>query len=172
MVRRRVPDRLGAACVAAGLTLAVAAALGAGADGTDRSAGPPAVGRPGCPAVLPGTSNALDDYADLVVWQGRSYLSSSQVPERPVAGSPLPDPIRLDREVTTVGCSLSDPATTGGERLAPGPWPDGTATALPVGAALRAVRGVDPSCVLGVEHRGEVVAYVAVDLDGDWRPLC
>ncbi len=122
--------------------------------------------------MLPRTSNALDDYADLLVWQRRTYVAADQMPEEPTKVSPVPDRIRLDRKVTAIGCSLSDPAATGGRRIAPGPWPDGTATALASGTAVYAVGGIDSACVLASERETEVVAYVAVDIDGDWSPLC
>jgi hypothetical protein len=170
MDSRRAPLRSWVPSLAAGLVLLAVAAVWAGVD--DPAPAAPRVLQAGCPAVLPGTSNALDDYADLVVWQGRSYLTADGVPGEPAAHSPVPATLRRGPAVTTVGCSLGDASVTDGQRLAPGPWPDGTATGLPSGTTLFALRGADPACVLGAERDSEVVAYVAVDLEGDWTPLC
>ena len=169
---RRAPDRAGVPSILAGLALLVVAAVWAGVAEEGEEPGPPTVLRAGCPAVLPGTSNALDDYADMVVWQGRSYLQAGQVPQEPTADSPVPATLRLGAVVTTVDCSLTDRSVADGQRLAPGPWPDRTATVLPSGTTLSAVRGADPACVLGTRRGADVVAYVAIDLDGDWSPLC
>jgi hypothetical protein len=163
MAGRRGPDRVGVASLATGLALLVLGGTWAAVVPTAEPAAP-IVLRAGCPAVLPGTSSALDDYADLVVWQGRSYLQA--------ADPPGPAGLRLGPVVTTVGCSLADPSATEGQRVAPGPWPDGTATGLPTGTRIHAVRGRDPSCLLAVARDPEVVAYVAVDLAGDGGPLC
>ena len=136
--------------LALGASLAAAAAVLSLTGAPGETAAAPTVLRPGCPAVVPGSSSALDDYADLFVWQGRSYVSADGVPPEPGAVSPVPDPLRPGGQVTAIGCSLTDQASTGGQHIAPGPWPDGTATGLTTGTAVHAVRGVDPGCVLAV----------------------
>ncbi|QDP97468.1 hypothetical protein FOE78_17480 [Microlunatus elymi] len=127
----------------------------------------PTVLKPGCPAVLPGISGANQDFFDLIVWEGHTYLRADDA-----QGSTLPETIRVGRQVTRVGCSLTDPASTNGNRVTLPPWPDRVATGLPAGTPFYAVRGFTSSCVLGVEHDAEVIAYVAVDLDHGDRPLC
>ena len=151
-----------AGCLAVGLAIGVWVTL------KDRNpqTGPPAVVKAGCPAVLPGTSDALDDYADMVVWQQRTYVR-----DEGRYGSAVPAEIRLGRPVTTIGCSLADPSSTEGNRVAPGPWPDGTATGLDRGTPMYAVHGTRPFCLLGVKQHTEVIVYVAVDFD-DNAPLC
>lgn len=158
MARRGMLGTVSAACVLGGLVLS--------------GCGPPApvTVKAGCPRVLPGTSNANEDFFDEFVWQARIYVEvgSASPPRRG-----LPAPLRLGQRVTTVTCGLNDPPMAGvGKRLEPLPWPDGTATGLPTGTPIYAVQTVAPSCLLAVEQARKVTPYVAVDLEGDGNPLC
>lgn len=128
----------------------------------------PKVVKPGCPAIVPGTSDATDDYPDLVVWQRSTYIRQDSVPAKP--NSALPKPIRLDHKITTVGCSLADPSSTNGHHIAPGQWPDRTATGLPEQTPLYAARNVNPACAVVARNRHESLIYVAVGEDG--KPRC
>jgi hypothetical protein len=152
------------ACVVA---LAVGAA-GCGVWALDREARSPRVIAAGCPAVMPGTKNATEDFADMLVWQARTYIGTDAgvLP----AGS-SPGPARPGSEVGEVTCSTVDGPLS--ERLVNLPWPDGTATALSQGTAIYAVRGMPTKCVLAAHRDGSLVTYVAIDTnDSSWPPLC
>lgn len=155
------------ACVVV-LTL-IAAVCGVWA--LNRQARSPRVIAAGCPAVMPGTNNANEDFADMFVWQARTYISTGTGVQ---PARPLPDPVRLDSPVGKVTCSLLDPPmSTVNERLVNLPWPDGTATALWNGTAIYAVHGVAPECALAARRDGSLVSYVAIDTDdSSWLPLC
>ena len=84
-------------------------------------------GDPACPARLTGTSSATQDFADLLVWQGRTYVHVEQGPD--VTGGD---------EVGRITCSVGDIDNPEGLGLESLPWPDGTATTLPRGTVLRA----------------------------------
>ncbi|SDS62943.1 hypothetical protein [Microlunatus soli] len=131
-----------------------------------------AVIAPGCPAVLVGSNNAAEDFADMVTWQGRFYVRTEWAAGYPESVRQIVKDVVLDDRVATVNCSLADRSSTDGQMIAPGPWPDGTATGLPKGTVLHALRGVDTSCALGALTDSRPRAYVAVDVAGDWTPFC
>jgi hypothetical protein len=124
-----------------------------------------------CPAVMPGTSNANEDFADMLVWGTRAYISTDAGVLPPASS---PGPLRAGSEVGRVTCSLVDGPLAGvRERVANLPWPDGTATGLSQGAAIYAVRGKPTECVLAARRHGSLVSYVAIDTsDNSWPPLC
>lgn len=96
-----------------------------------------------CPALLPGTSDATDDYGDVVEWRGQTLWRSEQ---RTTAGE----------QVGVVGCSVTSMPNPDGLRVSQLPWPDGTATVLDRGTTLH----------LPQEDRGGP-ALVARTADGD-----
>lgn len=85
----------------------------------------PVAGDPACPALLTNTSNAAEDFADVVTWAGRTYVRADDGPDWALS------------DVTgVVGCSIGEMDNPSGLRVADGPWPDGTATRLPRGTEL------------------------------------
>lgn len=124
-----------------------------------------------CPAVMPGTNNANEDFADMFVWKGQTYISADS--GVPPAGS-SPSPVEPGSKVGEVTCSLVDgPLSSVSERLVNPPWPDGTATGLPQGTAIYAVHGAPPRCRLAAPLDGRVVSYLAIDtIDSSWPLLC
>lgn len=72
--------------------------------------------------------------------------------------------VHLGTPVTTITCSLADPSSTNGHRVALVRWPDDTATGLPTGTVVYAVDGYDPACLLGVEVDGKPVPYSVRDI--------
>jgi hypothetical protein len=159
-------DRIRAIAVAGSVVLAVCT-TGCGA----LEPRAPRVLTAGCPAVVPGTSNANEDYADMLVWDTRTYISTG-AGVFPAESSP--GPVRTGSEVGRVTCSLVDGPLAGiNERLVNLPWPDGTATALSQGAAMYAVPGEPTKCALVARRDGNLVSYVAIDTnDNRWPPLC
>ena len=98
---------------------------------------------PRCPAAQParpGTAQQVD-YVDALVWKGQEYLAV-----------PSTVPTERGEEVTTIACSIEQ-ISKGGKLLVPTPWPDRTATRLPVGTVVHAVPGEPPSCLLTAEGR-------------------
>lgn len=129
----------------------------------------PIVVKPGCPAVIPGTRNVVQDFVDLVVWRSRTYVAVGNLAKRPRLA--LPRNIRLDYKITTVRCSLAEPASTNGLAVvAPGQWPDRVATSLPVGTPIYAARDVGVACAIVAVHAHKKIIYVAVN--DDFRPVC
>ncbi|MGI3780474.1 MAG: hypothetical protein ACRYG2_06810 [Janthinobacterium lividum] len=86
----------------------------------------PVVVDPACPALLTNTSDAAQDFADVVTWDGRTFVRAEERPSRV-----------LSDVAGVVGCSVGEMDNPKGWGLAPGPWPDGTATGLPSGTELR-----------------------------------
>lgn len=123
-----------------------------------------------CPALVPGSSNALADYFDMVVWQQRKYVASGSLPSGPAWSA---KPALADR-IGSVTCNVAEwSAQNGGLRVVPSPWPDGTATGLPVGTKLFALSSVEPRCGLGVRTKNVLRVYIATDLDSpDLNPAC
>ncbi len=80
-----------------------------------------------CPPLLTNTSNAADDYGDVVAWSGRSLWRTGG---RTTAGE----------QVGVVGCSVSSMPDRDGLRVSQLPWADGTATVLPRGTTLHRPR--------------------------------
>lgn len=110
---------------------------------------------PGCPTVISGTSNAADDYADLFTWAGTFFVRQGLLADGR-AHSAIPT-----ERIGTITCSLADPDSTGGMRIAPGAWPDGVATGLSTGTVIYRVDGHDPTCLLAVTVAGKVISYRA-----------
>lgn len=132
------------------------------------------IGEPGpstCPSLLPGTSDALDDYFDLFVWQQRTYVAADNLPDGGGRAVSEPD---LGGPVAAITCNVYDwSALNGGLRAAPRPWPDGTATGLAVGTPLYELPGTETRCALVARDGQELQVYVAADLDApDLRPVC
>ncbi len=117
---------------------------------------------PGCPALMPPDDRpSMADYADFVRWQGVDYVS--------ISGSPVRRQ-QLGQVVTLVGCNVGELTSATDRHVAPGRWPDRTATGLPTGAELRAIDGVPTACRLAAVVAGQVLVYAAVDADGE--PSC
>lgn len=173
MKRRAAPDDLGpirfcgaavARCAGAAPVVLLLLVM---AMGCARAPAQPSVST--CPALLPGTSNGLDDYADMLVWQQRTYVADRELPGVNLAHA------KLGGRVTTITCNVYEwSAQNGGLRAAPGPWPDGTATGLEVGTPVHRVRGVKTECALGARNSdGDLRVFVAVDFDREGMPaLC
>jgi len=173
--RRRHRARAAAtAAVAASLTVLVVAtspwwkqpsttAVPAGGSEPTRSAT--------CPAVLPGTSNAAADYAELLRWNDQTYITSNNldVLQR--------GPGKLGPKVTTITCSIAELTAANRNLVADGPWPNGTATFLPAGTAVFAIQGIDTRCQLGVrdatrdQDDNPAKIFTAVH-EPDWEPIC
>ena len=98
---------------------------------------------PACPALLRGTSDALDDYADLVTWAGHRYVSAASDEDTPEV-----DEVTVGALLGRVTCSFVSMPNDQGWSVAPGAWPDGTATTLEKGTTLRAVVDLDPGRAL------------------------
>jgi len=90
----------------------------------------------GCPPLLKGTTNAAADYADILLWRGTTYGGADQ----------LVEPSRLGAQVTTVDCSIAELTSVNHNLVGSLPWPDRTATFLPSGAPVFAIRAVDSGC--------------------------
>lgn len=58
-----------------------------------------------CPSVIPGSNNATQDFAALLVWDGRTYVEDSALPSAQAQRGPL----EAGPSVGTVTCSLVDP---------------------------------------------------------------
>ena len=97
--------------------------------------------------------NGVDDYTDSFLWHGVDYWNLGDSAK----------PVRLGPVVTTVGCSIAELTENTGNRVAPGPWPDRTATGLASGTAVFAIRGVGSECRLAVPIDGVTKIYVAID---------
>ena len=125
-----------------------------------------------CPSLLPGTSDALDDYFDLFVWQQRTYVAADNLPDGD--GGRAVTERDLGVRVAAVTCNVYDwSALNGGLRAAPRPWPDGTATGLAVGTSLYELPETETRCALVARDGQELQIYVAADLDApDLRPVC
>ena len=123
---------------------------------------PRTVAAGGCPAVH-GGSNGQDDYADSFRWNGVEYWNLGDSAKS----------VHLGTQLTTVGCSITELTARTGKRIAPGPWPDRTATGLPSGTAVFTVRGMGTECRLAVPVGGVTKVYVAVDQEtGERKPGC
>jgi hypothetical protein len=122
-----------------------------------------------CPSLLPGTSDALDDYFDMIIWERRKYVADQKLPGEDLTRAQLGD------RITTITCNVYEwSAKNGGLRAAPGSWPDGTATGVQVGTPVHELRGVKAECALGTRNSdGDLRVFVAVDLDSeDISALC
>lgn len=81
---------------------------------------------PACPPLLTHTDDRTQDFADVVTWEGRTYVRAEHGPD-----------LEPTEDVGVVTCLVGAMRNPEGWRLAPGPWPDGTATRLPEGTVLR-----------------------------------
>jgi hypothetical protein len=139
-------------CLSAGAAGCAAATVQpAGSRATVRLAGSAGTAKGGCPRgrLLPAGQGIGIDYIDFVRFGGRSYdrgvghVTASQ----------------LGRVVTRVRCSLT--AEEDHRRDAP-PIIDRTASFLPVGAPLYAVRGYPVACRLAAYQNGKLQVYLAL----------
>ena len=114
-----------------------------------------------CPLLTGGTDTA--DYADVFEWDGIDYVrwaTDSQATPPP-----------LGRQLTTVGCSVHVLTAEFQFKLAAGPWPDRSASFLPSGAPVYAIRGVPSRCrIVARDDRGWTT-YTAMELDQAFHPL-
>lgn len=82
-----------------------------------------------CPALLPGTSNATDDYGDTVESAGQTWWRTE--------GRTTAEP---SLQVGVVTCSISEMPNENGWKVAQDDWADGVATVLPSGTRLYSPR--------------------------------
>ena len=80
-----------------------------------------------CPPLLTNTSDAADDYGDVVEWHGQSLWRTEL-------------PTRAGEQVGVVGCAIGSMSNPEGLRVAQTPWADGTSTWLPRGTTLHLPR--------------------------------
>lgn len=170
-VRRPSLRALGVITVGLVVNLAAWALVVAGIGGlagwyVGRAEDPDFILVPGCPALQYGGGGAdSGSYFDMFVWQGPDYVAIGARPAVPRTA--------LGKPVTTVGCSLNELGAGTGWRVAPGPWPNRTASGLASGVPLHALVSVPADCRLAAVVDGEVRVYVAMDLDEpDLTPLC
>ena len=84
----------------------------------------PVVVDPACPPLITHTSNATDDYGDVLQWQGRTWWRTER---RTTADT---------NALGVVTCSVTAMPNPHGWRVAQQGWADGTATVLPRGTPL------------------------------------
>lgn len=104
-----------------------------------------------CPtaSATPGAAVAID-WVPLVVWNGHDYSWWNVGPTAP----------RLGAEVTTIACTIGNISDKAGAGV-PRPWPDRTATLLPVGTPVYAVQGYSTSCALASREGTVVTLYLS-----------
>lgn len=112
---------------------------------------PGGVTTPGCPSLLPGTLDAVQDFADLVVWRGRTYVSGSD------------KDADVGTQLGTVTCSIEQMDNPDHWRIGPTPWPDGTATGLVNGTPLYVATGYEPGRALVARTADGDRLYCAAD---------
>jgi hypothetical protein len=115
----------------------------------------PVVVDPACPALVRGTTDAAEDFADVVTWAGRTYVEVDDGPDWVLGDS-----------AGTVTCSIGEMDNPNGWRVAPGAGPDGTATRLPRGTVLRTTG----DRALVAEEPGGPTLYCQAD--GVLEPRC
>jgi hypothetical protein len=101
-----------------------------------------------CPALLTNTSNASEDFADVVTWRGRTYVAVEDGPDWAQGDT-----------AGAVTCSIGEMDNPEGWRVAPGAWPDGTATRLPGGTVLHLVG----DRALAADESGALTLYCETD---------
>jgi hypothetical protein len=79
---------------------------------------------PACPPLITNTSDATDDYGDVLQWDGQTWWRSE--------GRTKADTNQLG----VVTCTVGSIPNEHGWRVAQQGWPDGTATVLPRGTRL------------------------------------
>ncbi|WP_342372377.1 hypothetical protein PCC79_15660 [Propioniciclava soli] len=106
-----------------------------------------------CPTAGPPVGGIVN-FVAVLDWDGRTYAWAA---DEPVAG--------LGAVLGEVRCSIIE-ISEDGTRTVPGPWPDGTATFLPVGATIHEVPGFDPRCAVGVRFNDADTLLRAMDTPG------
>ncbi|MGD8214399.1 hypothetical protein [Aestuariimicrobium sp. Y1814] len=76
-------------------------------------------------------------YVPMLIWNYNDYQATT-LPANP------------GHRLGEVTCNIAAIAQTAGAYI-PRPWPDGSSTAAPVGAAIHTQRGADPRCELALE---------------------
>ncbi len=104
-----------------------------------------------CPTASP-PDNSIRDWADVLVWGGYDY-----------SGRFTDDPVEVGEQVGVVTCNIQVISNDGHSDV-PRPWPDGTATFVPVGTPLLTVAGQDPRCYLAARFGGQLSVFRA------WEP--
>lgn len=101
-----------------------------------------------CPTASP-PDTSIRDWAHVVVWDGHDY-----------SGVFTDDPIEVGEPVGVVHCNIQVISNDGHSDVSR-PWPDGTATFLPVGTPLLTVVGQDPACYLAARFDGHLSVFRA-----------
>ena len=131
----------------------VAVLAGGGSQAARVGAGDPAPTRAACPegsAYPPGTHGEVD-YTDSIWYDSVSY---AYLPSVRIMAS------QIGSVVTRIRCSM---ATYPDTHAPPSHWADDTATGLPAGTPVHAVKGFSPRCRLAVYVTGRPRTYVAVN---------
>jgi hypothetical protein len=131
----------------------IAALAGCGSQARSGAVGHSAPTHPACPegsAYPPGTAAAVD-YLDTIWHDSVSYLYLPSV--RATAS-------QTGSVLTWIQCSM---ATYPDTREVPSHWANDTATALPAGTPVHAVKGFSPRCRLAAYVAGQPRTYVAVN---------
>lgn len=120
------------------------------------AAGPSPAAADGCPALkaVAGEGAAVD-YADVVRFEGRQYLSHTAT----VQATAGPDEVG-DVEFR-VRCAFGELNTRTGQM--PPPLRDGDSGWLPAGTEVHALRGWSRACRLVAQHDGTWLVYAALD---------
>ena len=142
------------ALVLVALPLLVGCAEDSGAGGRAGSASTTAATELSCPKTraLPDGEGIAVDYVDFLYWHGRTYLSNY----RPQQVSMIP----AGDQIGTVTCNVEE-LTGDGRHEIVGPYLDGNASVLRVGAAIREVHGFPAACRLVAAQDGSATIYLA-----------
>lgn len=130
----------------------IAALAGCGSQAQGGAAGRPTPAHPACPegtAYPPGTAAEVD-YTDSIWHDSVSY---EYFPSVHTTAS------QTGLVLTRIQCSM---ATYPDTRAVPTRWANDTATALPAGTPVHAVKGFSPRCRLAAYVAGQPRTYVAV----------
>jgi hypothetical protein len=114
---------------------------------------------PACPPLVTNTSDATDDYGDVVQWEGQTWWRSEA---RTRADSD---------EFGVVTCTVGSIPNEHGWRVAQQGWPDGTATVLPRGTRLYGPREDRAERTLVARTAAGDVLY-CLDDDHSGPPAC
>jgi hypothetical protein len=104
---------------------------------------------------LPDGNMVAVDYVDFVYLYGNMYLGAGSRPHTQPATRD-----DLGAVVTTVNCMIGDLVADYRHQVV-GPFHNGNAAFLPVGAALYSVAGFEPSCRVAAIRDHRVVVYLA-----------
>ena len=161
---RRVGERDGWLVAAAVIALAVVVML------VVRSGQQPdGVASYRCPSFTGSTTTGGGDYLDGFVWNGVEYLRHEVFFSR--SWNPVPRP-RIGKQLTTVGCNLSERTYGFVFDIEGGRWPDRTATLMRTGSPVYVIRGFNHTCRITVHDGGEWKTYAAWDFDSGLRKPC